>query len=112
MKVFEFHFNPGGNENLIFDSFCHEPENIYERKMGGIFMLGELRRALPHNFRLPEKIAAAAKKEFYSKFQRTPEGALKESLKKVNELLSAEVSKENTDWLGNLNFAIVSLKNF
>ena len=112
MKVFEFHFNPGGNENLIFDSFCHEPENIYERKMGGIFMLGELRRALPHNFRLPEKIAAAAKKEFYSKFQRPPEGALKESLKKVNELLSAEVSKENTDWLGNLNFAIVSLKNF
>jgi hypothetical protein len=112
MKIFEFHFNPGDNSSLAFDSFCQEPENIYERKMGGLFMLGELKAALPHNYRLPQKVADAIKKEFYSKFQRSPELALKESLKKGNEILGAELSKENTDWLGNLNFAIMSLKNY
>ena len=111
MKVFEFHFNPGDKDKLIFDSFCCVPENIYEKRMGGIFILGELKNPLPHNYRLLEKTAAVIKKEFYSKFQRTHEQALKESLKRGNEFLSAEVARENTDWLGNLNFAIISLKN-
>lgn len=34
MKVFEFHFNPQLRPDLIFDSFCYEPENIYEKRMG------------------------------------------------------------------------------
>jgi hypothetical protein len=112
MKIFEFHFNPGDGSGLAFDSFCQEPENIYERKMGGLFMLGELKSALPHNYRLPQRVAETIKKEFYSKFQRSSELALKESLKKGNEMLGAELSKENTDWLGNLNFSILSLKNY
>jgi aromatic ring-opening dioxygenase LigB subunit len=112
MRPYEFQFNPGLERDLIFDSFCYSPENIYERRMGGIFMVGEIKKALPHNYRLLDKIAACMKKEFYSKFQRTHEQALKESLRKANELLSAEVSRDNTDWLGNLGFAIISLKNF
>jgi hypothetical protein len=112
MQVFEFHFNPKEKKDLIFDSFCSVPENIYEKRMGGLFMVGELKNPLPHNYHLLEKTASAIKKEFYSKFQRNHEQALKESLKRGNELLSAEVQKENTDWLGNLNFAIISLKNF
>jgi hypothetical protein len=112
MQVFEFHFNPKEKEDLIFDTFCYEPENIYERRMGGLFMFGELKNALPHNYHLLEKIAGTVRKEFYSKFQRTHEQALKESLKRSNEFLSTEVSKDNTDWLGNLGFAIISLKNF
>jgi hypothetical protein len=112
MQVFEFHFNPKEKKDLIFDSFCSVPENIYEKRMGGLFMVGELKNPLPHNYHLLEKTALAIKKEFYSKFQRNHEQALKESLKRGNELLSAEVQKENTDWLGNLNFAIISLKNF
>jgi len=112
MQVFEFHFNPGDKNRLIFDSFCYIPENIYEKRMGGIFMLAELKSPLPHNYKLLEKTASAVKKEFYLKFHRTHEQALKESLKRGNEVLSAEVAKENTDWLGNLNFAIISLKNF
>jgi hypothetical protein len=80
--------------------------------MGGIFMVGEIKKALPHNYKLVEKIAGTVKKEFFSKFQRTNEHALKESLRKANDMLAAEVSRENTDWLGNLGFAIISLKNF
>src|SRR3989344_5262591 len=112
MRVFEFHFNPGEKEDLIFNSFCYEPENVYEKRMGGIFMLGELKNALPHNFRLLDKIAASVKKEFYSKFNRTHEQSLREAIKKGNDFLAGEVSRDNTDWLGNLSFAIISLKNF
>ncbi|MFH1401824.1 MAG: hypothetical protein ABIG40_02580 [Parcubacteria group bacterium] len=111
MKAFEFHFNPGDKDRLIFDSFCCIPENIYEKRMGGIFMLGELKNPLPHNYKLLEKIAAVVKKEFYLKFHRAHEQALKESLRRGNEILAQEVARENTDWLGNLNFAIISLKN-
>ncbi|MFH1036501.1 MAG: hypothetical protein V1756_00320 [Patescibacteria group bacterium] len=110
--VFEFHFNPKEKEDLVFDTFCSEPENIYEKRMGGLFMVGELKNALPHNYRLLDKTAATIRKEFYSKFQRTHEKALKESLQRSNEMLSGEVSRENTDWLGNFNFAIITLKNF
>lgn len=112
MQILQFDFNPEKKDDLIFGSFCCAPDNIYERRMGGLYMVGELKNALPHNFRLLEKTAQSVKKEFYSKFQRTHERALKESLKKANEFLSGEVSRENTDWLGNLNFAVISLKNF
>jgi hypothetical protein len=112
MRAIEFHFNPDNKTELIFDSFCCSPENIYEKRMGGLFMLGEIKNPLPHNYKLLEKTAGAIKKEFYSKFQRTHEQALKEALKRGNDFLSQEVSRENTDWLGNFSFAIISLKNF
>lgn len=112
MQVLEFHFNPSIKDDLVFDSFCYEPENIYERRLGSLYMIGELKNALPQNFRLLEKIASVIKKENYYKFQRLNELALKEALKQTNEFLSNEVSKENTNWLGNLNFAIISLKNY
>ncbi|MDD5145866.1 MAG: hypothetical protein PHF44_03430 [Candidatus Pacebacteria bacterium] len=110
MKALEFHFNPEEKDNLIFDSFCYEPENIYEKRLGALFMVGELKNALPHNYRLLERLSSTIKKEYYSKFQRSNEAALKTSLKEANEFLSEEVAKENTDWLGNLSFAILSLK--
>jgi len=111
MRVFEFHFNPEVKEDLIFDSFCYEPENIYERRLGGLYIIGELKNALPQNYRLLNKISSVLKKEYYWKSQRSPELALKESLKEVNEFLSKEVSKNNTSWLGNLDLAIVSFKD-
>jgi hypothetical protein len=33
-------------------------------------------------------------------------------LKKANQFLEEEVKNDNTSWLGNLNFAVLSLKNF
>jgi len=111
MKVFEFHFNPEVKEDLIFDSFCYEPENIYERRLGGLYIIGELKNALPQNYRLLNKISSVLKKEYYWKIQRSPELALKEALKEANEFLSKEVSKNNTSWLGNLDLAIISFKD-
>jgi len=61
MQVFELHFNPRGKEDLIFDSFCYEPENIFERRMGGLYMAGLLKNALPQNARFLDNLARTIK---------------------------------------------------
>ena len=78
--------------------------------MGSLYLVGELKNALPQNLRLLNQIASIIKKEYYSSFQKSSEESLKESLKRVNEFLAEELKKENVSWLGNLSLAIASLK--
>lgn len=117
MQVFELHFNPRrkifgkeikSEKDIIFESFCYEPENIYERKLGGLYILGELKNALPQDLRLLEKVSHVIKEKYYSSYLKSPEGALKESLKSLNEFFAEELKRDNTNWLGNLGLAIIS----
>ncbi|MBU4481229.1 hypothetical protein KKH59_02850 [Patescibacteria group bacterium] len=119
MQIFELYFNPrprrgfGKQAKLerdtAFDSFCYEPENIYEKKLGGIYMAGEIKNVLPQNLRLLDKISQVIKERYYGYNLKSPEEALKESLKALNGFFSQEVKKDNVSWLGNLSLAIVSL---
>jgi hypothetical protein len=112
MRIFQFYFNPGTKEDLIFDSFCFEPENIYEKRLGSLYMVGVLKNALPKNYNFLEKISKFVKERFYKKTLSKPEKALRETLKEVNNFL-AQIAKEgDVSWLGNLSFAILNLKNF
>lgn len=111
MQVFELHFNPKNKKEKIFESFCYEPANIYEKKLGSLYLLGEISYALPINIRLLSNISQAIRGKFYASLLQNPEKSLRESLKKANDFLSKEVSKENVSWLGNLSFAVLSLKN-
>jgi hypothetical protein len=112
MRIFQFYFNPRAREDLVFDSFCFEPENIYEKRLGSIYMVGVLKNALPKNYNFLEKISKFVKERFYKKTLSKPEKALRETLKEVNNFL-AQIAKEgDVSWLGNLSFAIVNLKNF
>ncbi len=117
MQVFELYFNPrrpgfkGQKKNeqeVIFDSFCYEPENVYERKLGSLYVIGELKNALPQNLRFLEKIAQLLKERYYSNYLKSPEGALKESLRALNDFFQEEVKRDNTNWLGNLELVIIS----
>jgi hypothetical protein len=112
MRVFQFYFNPGAREDLIFDSFCFEPENIYEKRLGSLYMVGVLKNALPKNYNFLEKIARFIKENFYKKTLSKPEKALKETLKETNEFLGKIAKEGDVSWLGNLSFAILNLKNF
>ena len=115
MRVFELHFNPKLKEDLIFDTFCYEPENIYEKKLGSLYLAGELKNVLPQNLKFLDSLADIIKKEYYSQFRQKPEIALKESLKKANEHLEKIAKKGDVSWLGNLNFIILDIsfqKNF
>jgi len=112
MKVFEFHFNPKLKPDLIFDSFCFEPENIYERRIGGLYLIGLLKNTLPKNKNLLENLAQIIKREYYRPKALSPERALKEALKQVNDFLEDLAKRGDVSWLGNLSFLAMGLKNF
>ena len=111
MQIFEFHFNPKIKDDYFFDSFVYEPENIYEKKLGNLYMAGDIKNALPQNQKLLENLAQTIKKSYYNLSLKSAGKSLAEGLKKSNEFLSEEVKKENVSWMGNLNFAILSIKD-
>lgn len=112
MQVFEFHFNPKAKSDLIFDSFCYEPENVYEKRLGSLYMVGSLKNVLPQNVRFLDNLAKTIKEKYYKTISATPEKSFKDALRKTNEFLEGIAQKGDVSWLGNLNFAIIALKNF
>lgn len=111
MQVFEFLFNPKSKEGLIFDSFCYDPENIYEKRMGSLYMIGILKNALPQNAYFIGNLAKTIREKYYKTISATPERSLKETLKKANEYLERTARNGDVSWLGNFSFAALSLKN-
>jgi len=111
MEVFEIYFNPKQRkEDLIFNSFCYEPTNVYEKKLGHLFLVGELKNVLPQNSKFLDNLAIFLKKHYYSNPTKFPiQVSLKETLKKVNEFLENIAKSDNVSWLGNLNFVVISL---
>lgn len=116
MQVFEFHFNPplqkknrqktaGGNES-VFDSFCYEPENIYEKMAGSLYMAGLLNSALQNNVNFLENLAKVIKEKYYTHIS-SPEKSLRQSLRKANEYLESIARKGDVSWLGNINFSVL-----
>jgi hypothetical protein len=112
MRIFQFLFNPKQKEDLIFDNFCYEPENIYEKRLGSLYTIGVLKNALPQNQNFLEKISKYLKERYYQKTLFKPERALRETLKETNDFLAQIVKEGDVSWLGNLSFAILNIKNF
>ena len=113
MQIFELHFNPKGKEDRFFDSFVYEPENVSEKNLGSLYMVGELTNALPQNSRFLNNLASVLKREYYrAPLKKSSEESFRDSLKKANEFLEEESRKGNVSWLGNLNFSILNFKNF
>jgi len=112
MQVFEFHFNPKVKPDLIFNGFCFEPQNIYEKRLGGLYLAGALKGVLPQNIHLLEHLTQTIKQQYYKNSLRNPSKALQEGLKLGNTFLENISKKGDVSWLGNLSFAAISLKNF
>lgn len=111
MQIFEFHFNPKNEDDAIFDSFCFEPQNVYEKRMGGLYMVGLLKNVLPQNIRFLDKLVRVIREKYYKTISSTPEKSLKESLKKANDYLEQIAKAGDVSWLGNLNFGVVAAKD-
>lgn len=109
MQIFELHFNPKLKEDQVFDTFIYEPESAYEKKLGSLYVAGELQNSLRSDSNFLDNLAQVVKKNYYTLSINSPEKALSHSSKKANEFLAEEVKKEHVSWLGNLNFAIFSL---
>src|SRR3989338_9221610 len=104
MQIFDLRFNPKLKEERSFASFIYEPENIYEKKLGSLYTVGELKNGLPGSHKFLDQINAVIKKNYYKISFKSPEKALKQCLKKTNSYLGEELKKDNVQWLGNLNF--------
>jgi hypothetical protein len=112
MQIFELHFNPKAKEDYIFGTFLHEPENTSERKLGGLYQAGEAKNAVPkRSLDFMAQISKVIRKGYYSSESKEQEKALLFALKRANEHLSDEVRTGNVNWLGNLNFTALSLKD-
>src|SRR3989338_5267180 len=105
MQVFELHFNPKKKDDRIFEDFVYEPENDEENRSGNLYMAGELTQVLPQNKDFMENLSNVIKDDFYGKMD------FSESLKGANDFLNKETKSGNVGWLGNLNFAIINVKN-
>ena len=112
MNIFEFQFNPKTREEEIYQTFLFEPTNVLERKLGSLYLVGHLSKALPQNFRFLEKLSNQIKKKYYALSAYSSEKALRETLAKTNEFLADEVQRGNVSWLGNLNLGVFSLKDY
>jgi len=108
MQSFEFFFNPN-SPHKVYDTFCFEPEDKKEKKLGNLYMAGELENSLPQKRHLLSSLADIIRKEYYKNFDDSPEESLKKSLEKANEFLSFQVKNNNVDWLGNLDFVVLTI---
>jgi len=122
MLVYEFHFNPKPKGKLwlrrekekevIYDSFCYEPENEQEKKLGSLYIVAEIRDNAVNNTQLLNNLASLIKQEYYTGVLELPEKKLKKALEKANKFLINEAGeKEDIDFLKKLNLIIFSLSS-
>jgi len=113
MQIFELYFNPKADKERVLDTFIYDPENLYEKRLGSLYMAGELKRPILGNPRFLTDLSNAVKNEYYnSELKKTPETNLKEALKKANQYLDEQTKKGNVGWLGNLSFAVLNYNNY
>lgn len=108
MQAFEFFFNPN-SPYAVYDTFCFEPEDKKEKKLGNLYIAGELKNSLPQKQHLLSFLADIVRKEYYKNYDTSPEESLKKSLEKANQFLSFQVKNNNVDWLGNLDFVVLTI---
>ncbi len=112
MRVFELYFNPKNKDETYLETFVYTPTNIYEKRLGNLYMVGELAQAMPQNAALLKNLFSIIKREYYgASLKKSSEASLQEALKKGNESLERESRKGNVSWLGNLNLTILTFKD-
>ena len=111
MQIFEFHFNPKDKTNLIFDNFYYEPENVYERKLGNLCIVGSLKYTPPKNVKFLDNLAKTIKENYYQASIYAPKKSLEETLKRANDFLEKIAKEGDVSWLGNLSLSVISLKD-
>ena len=110
MQTFEFLFNPK-SPYAVYDTFCFEPENEKEKKLGNLYIAGEIKNSIPQNRHFLSSLADIIKKEYYRNYDTSPKESFKKSLEKANEFLSSQIKNNEVDWLENLNFIVLAINS-
>jgi len=112
MKIFQFLINPNLREDFVFDCFCFEPKNVYERRLGSLYIIGNIKAPSLRNSQFLNKTVNFIKENFYRKTALGPEKALRETLKEANVVLDEKIKKESRFYLSGIRIAVLNLKNF
>lgn len=105
MKIFELYFNPK-KEDKFCESFHYEPKDVYQRRIGRLYMVGEVNKARKADSTLLSNVFPAAKEKYYEDPSLPPDKALKEALKEVNKVI------EKSEYSGKVAITFLSSKNF
>lgn len=109
MEVFEFQINPRLKKNLIFETFWYSPKNIFEKKLGYFFCVGELKNSPPKKATFLSQFFIFLKENFYKNFSKNPKFAFKETLKKGNLYLEELLKKGEDFWCFNFSFVVLNI---
>lgn len=110
MQIFEFLFNPN-SPDAVYDTFCFKPENEKEKRLGNLYIAGEIKNSLPQKRHFLFSLANIIKQGYYKDCNASPEENFKKSLEKANEFLSSQIKNNEVDWLGNLNFVVLTINS-
>jgi len=109
MQTFEYYFNPKRKDDVLFDSFCFEPEEGAEKPLGNLYIISQLSNALPSSKIFIKDLIEAIKNEYYSGNYNHCSSALKGALAKANEFLNEKQKEGDFSWQGNLDFAVLAI---
>ena len=90
-------------EKSFGDIFVYEPENIDERNLGNLFIIGELKDLPRNSSYVVNLLASKVKKEFYSNTKRSAEESLEAALSIANQTLSELADQGNGEYVGKLS---------
>ncbi len=110
MEVFEFQINPRLKKEFLMESFYFAPKNFYEKKLGFLFCVGELKNAPPKKSTFLSQLAIFLRENFYKNFSKKREAAFKDLLVLANDFFDQLLKKGEDFWCFNLNFFICNLK--
>ncbi len=104
MQIFELHFNPKNKQGRLIDTFCYQPGDVYEKRLGTLAIAGELNVKSSKKKTVLNNLAYKIKSTYHSLPTRSQEEALREGLTQGNEFLSDKSVDEQ------LNVAVLSVK--
>ena len=110
MEVFQFFIGKNQKEDLALDCFFCEPKNIYEKRLGSLFVLGSVEAPFPKNLQILNETARFLREKFYRKSAKKPEMALAETLSEFNSFFEEKIGKELTFWPGRFSFLVLNFR--
>jgi len=111
MRSFVYNFGSRGEGGPFSGAFSFEPESIYDKKSGNLYMVGFLANALPQDELFLSELAQVIKNAHYNSSHKTIERALNDSLQDANSYLEKLIKTDRVGWMGNLSFAVFALRN-
>jgi hypothetical protein len=108
MQVFDFNIHPKLKKGHISKSFYFEDENDV---LGDLCIIGELDNCVSKDIKILQDISGKIKESFFENDKINTETAFEIALEKGNKYLRKLSSEGNVRWLGNMNIAVIAIKD-